>query len=71
MKTKNYNDLSELLKIIYWTKFSRTQEEDIINILEECKEEGFTSRATATQICDYLRIERRGNRSEIIKWLER
>lgn len=57
--------LADLLNAIYWKQFTSNQQKAIQVILndEEPNKE--------TTICDYLHIERRGNRTEIRKVLDK
>lgn len=58
--------LQEILKAIYWDKFSPSQIK-IVSAIINNDDDGNNEKANA--ICDYLGIERRYNRSAIIEVL--
>jgi len=67
MATENINFetlLPELFKAVYVTS-TPEKEHDVRELIEECVEFGDNSMSIATEICDYLGIERRHNRKEI------
>ena len=63
MKTTDKVLLSSILGTIYWTKFTPKQEKVILGIIAD--EELITSLRKASEICDFLNIERRSNRAVI------
>lgn len=54
--------LAAVLNAIYWVKFTPNQSEVITNII---KDETLDATSKANEICNFLGIERRGNRSAI------
>lgn len=57
--------IQKILKAIYWVKFTDFQAKNIISIVE--MEESATYKAN--EICEFLRITKRDNRSEIASFL--
>ena len=60
MKTTNLN-IDDIFHVIYWNKPTDKQKKTVLNIIEDGNDE----MGIATDICDYLEIERRGNRRAI------
>jgi hypothetical protein len=60
----NYTDLlASVLKSIYWLKFTANQQIVITNII---KDNELNNMGKANEICEFLGIEKRGNRSAIV-----
>lgn len=53
---------------IYWKSFTGQQEKEINAILHD--DDFASAHSKANAICDYLEIEKRGNRSALTKLLE-
>ena len=58
--------IQKILKAIYWVKFSEYQAKNIISIVE--MEESAMYRAN--EICEFLKIQKRDNRSAIASILQ-
>jgi hypothetical protein len=63
---KQQKILDEILRAIYWRKFTPKQEAGIVEILNEID---ITEATKANEICNLLDIEKRQNRSAITKVL--
>lgn len=59
--------LTNILNVIYWTSFTEFQEVEIKKIIEEFQ--GEDALFFANEICDFLEIQRRGNRTAIAEVL--
>lgn len=59
--------LDEILKCIYWRTFTPSQTKTISDIIKADD----TNTEKANVICEYLGIEKRGNRSAIIEVLSK
>lgn len=60
----NYTDLlASVLKSIYWSKFTVNQQTVITNIIKDSE---LDNMGKANEICEFLGIEKRGNRSAIV-----
>jgi len=57
--------ISEILKAIYWPDFTKGQEEKIKSLLLS----DLSNIEIANEICDYLGIQKRGNRQSIVSIL--
>lgn len=66
MTTEQNQIIQKILKAIYWVKFSEYQAKNIISIVE--MEESATYKAN--EICEFLRIPKKDNRSAIAFLLE-
>ena len=67
MSEVNYSELlAHILEIIYWPKFTTAQQTAIINII---KDSNFDNLGKANEICEFLEIEKRGNRSAFVSAL--
>jgi len=53
--------MQQILRAIYWKQFTNMQRRDILEIIKYDE----NGHGAATSICDYLNIERRGNRAEL------
>ena len=62
------NVLAAVLKSIYFEKFTRNQEQVILNIIQDT--ELPTATMKANEICEFLGIEKRENRRAISSVLE-
>ena len=62
----NKNLIKCVLKSIYWLKFTANQQKVIANII---KDNEIDDMAKANLICEFLGIEKRGNRSAIVSVL--
>lgn len=70
MNNKDVNTILEsILKCIYWNKFTVKQQSVIVDILND--EELIDSTSKANEICEFLDIEKRGNRREITNVLDK
>ncbi len=59
--------ISEILKAIYWPDFTKGQQEKIKNLFLS----GLDNMSIANELCDYLGIQRRGNRQNIMTVLNK
>lgn len=60
----NYTDLlASVLKSIYWSKFTANQQTVITDIIKDSE---LDNMGKANEICEFLGIEKRGNRSAIV-----
>ena len=69
-KHENGNDanrlLAAVLKSIFWVKFTPNQQTVITNIINDSE---LDNMGKANEICEFLGIEKRGNRSAIVSVL--
>jgi len=56
----------KIMKAIYWKRITNKENAALVNILEDAE---LSNHDKAHCICEYLQIERRGNRSAIIEVL--
>ena len=63
--TEQNQIIQKILKAIYWVKFTEYQAKNIISIIES--EESSTYKAN--EICEFLHIPKRDNRSAIAYFL--
>ena len=70
--TKQGNEANTLLSAVFLVvdvKMTPKKAKDVLDIINEFTKDEETSMSIATEICDYLGIERRHNRREIIACL--
>lgn len=60
--------LDDIMRSIYWVSFTKKQQENIIAIVSN---PDYDNISKGNDICDYLGIERRGNRQAIAQVLNK